>query len=72
MNVSKTDKRTIAQKLELLDEMIAWFDSDSFELEQAVEKFEEAETLAADIERTLSGIKNQVEIIKKRFDEADI
>ena len=64
-------KLSIAEKTAKLDELVAWFDSDKFELELALEKFKEAEKLAAEIEHDLQEIKNEVTVIKKRFDEAD-
>ena len=60
---------SIAEKTAKLDELVAWFDSEQFELEKALDKFKEAETLAAEIEHDLMEMKNEVIVIKKRFDE---
>lgn len=60
----------VAAKLAQLDELVAWFDSDAFELEQALDKFKEAEALAADIERELTDFKNTINVVKARFDKA--
>ncbi|HTJ73700.1 MAG TPA: exodeoxyribonuclease VII small subunit [Verrucomicrobiae bacterium] len=65
-----TEKRSIAEKTAQLDELVSWFDSDAFELEQALDKFKEAEKLAAEIEKDLLALKNEVNVIKKKFDEA--
>lgn len=62
---------SIAEKTAKLDELIAWFDSDDFELEQALDKFKEAEKLAQEIERDLMSLKNNIEVVKARFDEVD-
>jgi hypothetical protein len=40
--MSKENNVTIAEKTARLNELAAWFDSDDFELEKAVEKFKEA------------------------------
>lgn len=64
-------KLSIAEKTAKLDELVAWFDGDEFELEQALDKFKEAEKLAAEIEKDLQALKNEVAIVKKRFDEAE-
>lgn len=40
---------TIKEQLQQLDELISWFESDDFTLEEAVEKFKAAEQLAEDI-----------------------
>ena len=64
-------KPSIEEKTAKLDELVAWFDGDEFELELALDKFKEAEKFAAEIEHDLMEIKNEVNVIKKRFDEAD-
>jgi exonuclease VII small subunit len=64
-------KPSIAEKTAKLDELVAWFDSDEFELEQALDKFKQAEKMAADIEQDLLELKNEVNVIKKRFDETE-
>lgn len=60
---------TIAQKMVMLDELVAWFDGDEFELEQAVERFKKAETLAESIQDDLKNLKNEINVIKQRFDQ---
>lgn len=64
-----SEKNSIAEKSAKLDELIAWFDSDDFELEKALDKFKETEKLAAEIERDLMSLKNNIEVVKARFDE---
>lgn len=68
--MSHKNKLTIAQKTAQLDVLVAWFDSDDFELEKALDKFSEAEKLAADIEADLLSLKNDIEIVKAKFSEA--
>lgn len=63
--------QTINQKTARLNELVAWFDSDDFELEQALEKFKQAETLALEIESDLMMLKNEVIMATKRFDEGE-
>ncbi len=60
---------TIAQKMAKLDELVAWFDGEEFELEQAVERFKKAEILAESIQDDLKNLKNEINIIKQRFDQ---
>lgn len=60
--------KTIADKTQQLNEMIAWFDGSEFSLEQALEKYEQAEKLAKEIENDLLTLKNEIQIIKQRFD----
>ncbi len=59
---------SIQAKLTTLNEYVAWFESDEFELEQALDKFAEAEKLAGEIEHDLSGLKNEINILKQKFD----
>lgn len=69
--MSVQNKGTIAEKTVKLNEMVAWFDSDDFELEKALDKFKEAEKLAAEIEHDLRAIKNNIEVVKAKFNEAE-
>lgn len=66
--MSGKNNATIAQKLAKLGELTAWFESDDFVLEEATEKFKEAEKLANEIEADLNGLKNEITVIKQRFD----
>jgi exonuclease VII small subunit len=61
----------ISEKTAKLNELVAWFDSDDFELEQALDKFTEAEKLAAEIEHDLLALKNNIEVVKAKFNEAE-
>lgn len=65
------DKQTVAAKTAKLNQLVDWFDSDNFELEQALDRFAEAETLAAEIEADLAALKNTITIAKEKFNEAD-
>lgn len=68
--MSKKNDMTIAEKTAKLNEMVAWFNGGDFELEQALDKFTEAEKLAAEIENDLLALKNRIEVVKERFDRA--
>ena len=60
--------KTVQEKLTELSELVAWFQSAAFKLEEAVTKFKQAESLAEEIEKDLSKIKNDIKIVKKKFD----
>lgn len=60
---------SIKQKTKQLSEIIDWFESENIDLEIALDKFKQAETLAAEIEKDLLSLKNEVQIIKKNFDD---
>lgn len=65
--MSVTNK-TIQEKMAELNELVEWFNSDDFTLEVALIKFKVAENLAADIEKDLSSLKNEIQIVKHKFD----
>ena len=60
--------KTISEKMKELSALVAWFESDEFELEKALDKYKEAEKLAGDIEHDLSTLKNEVTVLNKKFD----
>lgn len=66
--MSAKHNETVAEKTVRLNELIAWFNSDDFELERALEKFTEAEKLAAEIENDLMSLKNRIEVVKEKFE----
>ncbi len=59
--------KTIAEKIAELETAVAWFDSEEFELESALEKFEAARKLAGEIDAELGDFKNKINEIKKDF-----
>ena len=62
------NKKTVQDKITELSELVAWFDSDEFALETALDKFKKAETLAIEIEQDLLSLKNDIQIVKQKFD----
>lgn len=69
--MSSKNNLNIAEKTAKLDELVAWFDGDEFELEKALDKFSEAEKLAAEIEQDLLALKNDIEVVKAKFSGAE-
>lgn len=65
--MSKSNK-TVSEKTAELAELVAWFDSDDFSLEAAIEKFQVAEKLAAEIESDLKSLQNEIVVVKQKFD----
>lgn len=61
-------KHSIQEKMARLDGLLAWFDSDDFELEAALEKYKEAKQLADGIEQDLAAIKNDIIVVSEQFD----
>ena len=60
--------KTVQEKLAELSELVGWFQGASFKLEEALDKFKAAEKLAEDIESDLTKLKNDIKVVKKRFD----
>jgi len=69
--MSDKSNSSIAEKTIQLNELVSWFDGDEFELEKAIDKFAEAEKLAAEIEADLLAMKNNITVLKKKFNEAE-
>jgi len=68
--MSEKSNETIAEKTARLNELVAWFDGDEFELEKALDMFSKAEKLAEEIEADISSLKNDIEVVKAKFSEA--
>lgn len=68
--MSKNANLTLAQKSAKLGELVEWFESEDFKLEEAIERYKEAEALATEIEEELGQFKNEINILKKKFDQA--
>lgn len=66
--MSKQNK-TIVEKRAELAELLAWFESDDFTIEEAVDKFKSAEKLAEQIETELLEYKNTITVLKQQFDQ---
>ena len=65
--MSKTND-SIQSKTDKLSELLTWFNGDDFSLEEAIEKFKQAEKLATEIESDLKSLKNEINVIKQKFD----
>ncbi len=63
-----TDKKeNLNDKITKLDAQVEWFYSDEFQLEQAVDKYKSALTLAKEIEKDLVDLKNEIEVLTEDF-----
>jgi len=60
--------KPVQEKLTQLSDLVAWFQSPSFKLEEAVTKYKQAEQLAEEIEKDLTKLKNDIRVVKKKFD----
>lgn len=62
-----TEKQSLNQKIESLDQKVEWFYSDEFKLEEAVEKYKIATKLAREIEKDLKELKNEINVLSEDF-----
>ena len=62
-----TEIVSLNKKIENLDSAVEWFYSDDFKLEDATTKYKEAVELAKDIEKDLSELKNEIEVLAEDF-----
>lgn len=70
VNNTVNDK-SIQEKLTELSELVTWFQSPAFKLEDAFGKFKQAESLAEEIEKDLTKLKNDIKVVKKKFDSEE-
>jgi len=68
--MSKKNDESLQAQLAQLDQVVAWFDQEDFDVEQALGKYEQGIELVAAIEERLKTLENKVEVLKKRFDQA--
>ena len=69
MSNKKTE--SLQEKINRLSDMVAFFDTDDFDIEQALEKYKEAEKLAQEIRDQMVEVKNEITVLKERFDKAE-
>jgi exodeoxyribonuclease VII small subunit len=58
---------TIAEKMEELEALLTWFESEEITVEESLKKYEQALALSNDLEQQLGSAKNHIEVIKKKF-----
>lgn len=61
-------KLTVREKIQQLDQLYDWFMGDEFALDQATAHYAEAMQLVKDIEQDLENLKNDIEVIDRKFD----
>ena len=70
-DLNNSKDSSVQEKLTELSELVGWFQSAAFKLEDALGKFKQAEALAEAIEKDLTKLKNEIKVVKKKFDQAD-
>ena len=67
MAEKSNEKMNLNQKIAELDAQVEWFYSDEFKLEEAIEKYKTASKLAKEIEKDLTELKNEIEVLNEDF-----
>lgn len=63
MSKAETKPLSIKKQLSDLDAAVEWFYGDDFSLDEALDKYKSATTLAKEIEVNLNHLKNEVKVI---------
>lgn len=62
-----SENKTLNQKIEDLEAKVEWFYSDEFSLDKAAENYKSAIELAKGIEKDLTELKNEIEVLSEDF-----
>lgn len=62
-----TENKSITKKIEELTNSTDWFYSDEFNLDEAVKKYKEAIELAKELQKDLSDLQNEIEVLTEDF-----
>lgn len=64
-------KNSIAKKQAELADILQWFESENFVIDQAADQLAKARKLAAEIDNDLSQLENEITVLAERFDGDD-
>ena len=62
---------SLTDKIKTLDSEVEWFYGEDFTLDQAVNRYKEALSLAKEIEKDLKTLKNQISVIEEDFSKTE-
>lgn len=62
-------KPSINQQLSEIDQLVSWFDSDQFAVEEAIERFEELVAKVSAATSQLELLENKITVLKQKFDQ---
>ncbi len=65
-----SQEKTISEKMTELDGLVAWFERDDVDIDEAIAKFDEVTKLSDSIKKDLAGLENKITVLKQKFDEA--
>lgn len=62
-----SEKETISKKIDKLKGQVEWFYGEDFDLAKATDNYKSAVKLAKEIEKDLSELKNEINVINEDF-----
>ncbi len=62
--------KSLQDQLDELDKIIDWFNQDDFDIDEAMQKFNQGVELAETVKERLENMENKIQILKDRFDGA--
>lgn len=60
-------EKKVSEKLAELDALVAWFEQDDLDIDDAIQKFEQVATLATEIKADLAVVGNKITILEEKF-----
>lgn len=67
--MSQKNEPTLREQMAELEKLLAWFEQDDLDVEEALKKFQQADELAEKVEKRLSHLENEIVVLKQRFDQ---
>lgn len=61
--------RPLPEVLAELEAVVAWFDQEDLDVEQAITQFEKGADLAENARAQLETLENKITVLKQRFDQ---
>ena len=62
-------QKSITEKLGEIDELVAWFSSAEFDIDEALVKYEELAKLSEEVKKDLDQLENKITVIRQKFEE---
>ncbi|MDR1969806.1 MAG: exodeoxyribonuclease VII small subunit, partial [Candidatus Nomurabacteria bacterium] len=66
-----SNQKSLRALMDEFEAVVAWFEGDSLDVEEAIRKFKEGSELAEQIKRQLAEAKNEIKIVKEKFGATD-
>lgn len=62
-------KRKLTDTLSEIDKLVAWFNSEEIDIDEALVKFDELTKLAGEAKQELNELDNKISVLEKKFSE---